>query len=393
MNTIKKLFTDLLTDLFTGSKKAFLSLVILTVHISLFTAQAATNVWDGDHTGSNSDLWSAKQNWVGNNGPPTAVDTASFGALASGNSSTPIITTASVVSNIVFGPTGPAYTLGGPSVLTVGGSIVNNSTLLQTINTALSLPNTSTINASSGSLAFGGIISGAGSLNKIGNGTATLSGANTFSGGVVVNGGTLSINNTTGSATGGGNVTVNSGSIIGTGISIGTLTLNSTTRISPGNASGPQRISTLRTGNQIWQGGSGMTWEINDATGTAGSGWDSIAITGGLTLNAIAGNQFTIDLFSLSGNSPGNAANFNPVIGYQWTILTTTTGISGFDTAAFNINTSGFSNSFTGTFLIELVNGGNGLAITYVPEPSTIALGIIGAAAMVGLSFRRRNKK
>jgi hypothetical protein len=186
-----------------------------------------------------------------------------------------------------------------------------------------------------------------------------------------------------------------SGTIRGNGIITGGLTLNSGSRISPGNASGAQRIAKLRTGSQTWEGGAAMTWEINDATGVAGIGWDQIEITGGLTLNATAGNQFTIDISSLSGTSPGNAANFDPNTSYQWTILTTTTGITGFEASAFNLTTTSFSNPLIGTsqFLIELVDGGNSLAITYVPEPSTFALGIIGAGIIVGHTLRRRNKK
>jgi fibronectin-binding autotransporter adhesin len=56
-----------------------------------------------------------------------------------------------------------------------------------------------------------------GSLEKIGNGTLTLSGANTYDGGTTIEGGNLLINNRTGSATGKGLVQVNAGGLGGRG--------------------------------------------------------------------------------------------------------------------------------------------------------------------------------
>jgi fibronectin-binding autotransporter adhesin len=64
-----------------------------------------------------------------------------------------------------------------------------------------------------------------GSLKKIGRGTLTLSGANTYAGATTVNQGGLVLENTTGSATGTGPVTVNAGTLGGSGIITGTVTV------------------------------------------------------------------------------------------------------------------------------------------------------------------------
>ena len=56
----------------------------------------------------------------------------------------------------------------------------------------------------SNALTYGGVISGAGSVTKLGAGTLTLTGANTYSGGTTITAGTLQVGNggTTGSVVG-----------------------------------------------------------------------------------------------------------------------------------------------------------------------------------------------
>ena len=58
------------------------------------------------------------------------------------------------------------------------------------------------------------LVYGAGGFVKAGGGTKILTNANTYTGGTTINGGTLQVNNTTGSGTGTGAVTVNSGGIL-----------------------------------------------------------------------------------------------------------------------------------------------------------------------------------
>jgi fibronectin-binding autotransporter adhesin len=58
-------------------------------------------------------------------------------------------------------------------------------------------------------------------LNKTGTGTAILSAANTYRGSTAISAGTLKVANTTGSATGSGAVTVNSGATLAGSGSIG----------------------------------------------------------------------------------------------------------------------------------------------------------------------------
>jgi autotransporter-associated beta strand protein len=192
-----------------------------------------------------------------------------------------------------------------------------------------------------------------GTITKDGNGRVTISGTQTATGGITVSGGTLVYN---ASNSGSGAVTVNSGgTIAGTG-SIGATTIKSGGTMSPGNSPGTQTYSNL-----TWEGGGNYNWQIHDATGAAGTGYDTFS-TGSFSITANSGSKFNVNLWSLSGVGPdtnGAAINFDSANDGSW-VLGTFSSISGFAANAFTINTasangtSGFANSFTGgTFSIS----------------------------------------
>jgi autotransporter-associated beta strand protein len=121
-----------------------------------------------------------------------------------------------------------------------------------------------TIGAANDSLTVSGVISGSatGGLNISGSGTVILTAANTYTTGTTVNSGTLLVNNTTGSGTGTGNVSVNStGTLGGTGTIAGNVTINSGGTLSPGNAS--HGTLTLGSSNLTFNAGSSGVMEIN----------------------------------------------------------------------------------------------------------------------------------
>jgi autotransporter-associated beta strand protein len=104
-----------------------------------------------------------------------------------------------------------------------------------------------TIGSNNLSTIFSGLIQDAGSITKIGGGTLTLTGANAYSGGTTITGGILLVSNASGSGTGTGPVTVNDGTLGGSGIISGAVTVgtNTNTVSSLAPSKGAKRPATL----------------------------------------------------------------------------------------------------------------------------------------------------
>jgi len=250
------------------------------------------------------------------------------------------------------------------------------------------------------------------SVTKSGSGKWILSGANTYTGATTVSAGTLVLSTAgTNNIAGSTKVTVQSGANLdvtgvasgftlasgqtldGNGTVVGNMTVAANSTLSPGNSPGTLN----QTGNQTWLDGGNYNWQIYDAAGLKGVGYDTIAITGLLDLTSLTGGtDFNINLWSLSAIGPdanGNAINFSEIT-QSWTLVTASGGISGFNATEFTINTlaangtSGFSNPFSGTFSVGVV--GNDLLLTYtVPEPGTTAM-LLAGVGMFFLLKRRR---
>ena len=169
---------------------------------------------------------------------------------------------------------------------------------------------------------------------------------------------------------------VNGGTLSGTGAVNVAVALDSLTdTLSPGNSPGTQGYGT----SQAWSSFT-YEWEVNDFTNpTAGTAFDQITITGNLALDTL--NPYVLDILSLTaGNLAGNVTNFAET-NRNWAVLSTTGGITGFNAANWNLNTTGFTNSHTGAW--SLAQSGNDLVLSYtaVPEPSTYAMLIVVGCA------------
>ncbi len=240
--------------------------------------------------------------------------------------------------------------------------------------------------AQSSSSAFTGGVSGTGGLTKSGSGTLTLAGTHTYSGATAITGGQLAL---TGSAPASAFSVDSSGTLSGTG-TLGGLTVNAGGTVSPGASPG-----TLSAGNTTFNSGGSLKWEINNATGTAGTNWDLLSISGSLTVASTSGNPFALRLTSLlANNTAGQVINFNSAQNYSYTIATASSGITGFSASAFTLDTSGFANPLNGGSW-SLAANGNNLNLNFtpsaIPEPSTYAA-ILGAVALLLAAHRRKNR-
>ena len=220
-----------------------------------------------------------------------------------------------------------------------------------------------------------GGISQVGSLSKEGAGTLTISGSNTYTGATTVAAGLLTVN---GSISSSALTTVQSGAAIGGSGTVGALVVQSGGSIAPGNSPGTLTVS----GHAVWEAGGNYNWQLLNATGAAGTGWDKLVITGRLDLTRLtSANPFKVNPWTISTfeGSTGDALNFDGGSNYSWTIATADNGITGFNANNFFINTdptngtNGFSNSYTGTFSVSV--DGNNLNLIYgpsaVPEPAS----------------------
>ena len=258
----------------------------------------------------------------------------------------------------------------------------NNSGNLFTVSGAnVSLSgNALTVNGTGNTL-ISSIISGipAGStLTKDESGTLTLTGNNIYTRGTTVNGGTLLVNNTAGSGTGTGSVTVNNAgtTLGGTGTIAGTVTVNAGGNIAPGN--GGNNTGTLQTGALTL---AGATFRV-DINGPTPGTFDQLQVnTGGVTLGnqtstlvvtvgtTLAPGQTFMILNKVSG---GNSTGIFAGIPQGGTVV-------GSDGTVFSMNYDG--------------GDGNDIVLTVVaapvPEPSTW---IGGALAIAGLVFTQRRR-
>jgi autotransporter-associated beta strand protein/T5SS/PEP-CTERM-associated repeat protein len=315
----------------------------------------------------------------------TSTSTGGTGSLTINNAAT-----ATIGGTLFMRNNSSSITVGGSSnsgTLIVGGLTNNAGT-----NPNINLANSNSILRINGSFDtnFSGNISGSGQLQKESSGTFTLSGNSTYSGNTFINNGRLLVDGQTGSNSGTGTsaVVVNTnGTLGGTGQISGNVTIQGV--IAPGT----DGIGSLKVGNTTFAAAGTYQWQLADASGNPGTGWDLLSQfgTNSLSITSTPANPFTIQVMTLNGSNPGNAANFNHTQTYTWTIAQFDS-INGFDLSRIMLDTSNFTNTTNSNFQFSLFTTDGLLQIRYgvVPEPSHILL--IGCIGM-GLGYIRRRRE
>ena len=143
-----------------------------------------------------------------------------------------------------------------------------------------------------------------GAVIKTGAGTMRLGAANTYAGGTTVSLGRLLVDNSTGSATGDGAVTVNGGVLAGTGTISGAVTINAGGTLAPGIFLGTMAIS-----NSLTLSGTALM-DLNPSLRTSDQvrGLTSVTYGGTLIASNIAGTINTSNAFKLFSANSYNGA-------------------------------------------------------------------------------------
>jgi alpha-L-rhamnosidase len=227
--------------------------------------------------------WNAASNWNPGTAFPNSAQSAAIINNGITANQTVILNQSVTVGSLWVGAPGGSY-----NVAANGGTLTFDNTPASASITQLITSRGDTISApiinngslaitnlSANSFALSGNISGAANGIAV-NGGVTLSGANTYSGGTAVGGGTLLVNNTSGSGTGSGPVTVGNGAGLGgAGFISGAVTIQSGGNLTPGSPLGALTFGSTLT----LAGGSATIMAVSQAPLTNAAA----VVLGGLT--------------------------------------------------------------------------------------------------------------
>jgi autotransporter-associated beta strand protein len=359
---------------------SFIAGISLTA-ISPALAGNGVDVWTGN-AGDNN--WGTAGNWTGVNAPPIAGDAPAFGAQGNGslllNNN---IAAATSFLGLTFDAGAPSFTLNGNSVTTTGG-IVDYSANPETINLAIILNGTHSINATNGAImTLDGVLSGSSDgITKTGGGTVSLNGSavNTYTGTTTVNAGLLLenfsnlgatanlISSSSALAFGGGTLQIEGNASSASSQSFASTTLNagaSTVSVAPSSGSANPTVAlggfTTAAGGIVVINGpaySSAPTTTSGQTGSAGNGSTTGLQVATATITTTSGSANQIfqsassgdaayycygtvglyDLAAVNGSSPFTIVGFSQISSSTSGVGTAGDGSYYLETSSFDVN-------------------------------------------------------
>lgn len=273
-------------------------------------------------------------------------------------------------STVDYQSTGGSIQFGGTTSSTSFGGLKGDKDLL--LQNTASTPGAValTLGGNNQSNTYSGVLSGPGSIIKVGTGTQTFTAENTYTGGTIINEGIILANSPTGSSLGSGTVTIGADGTLG---GIGRVAPSAGNdiivdgRISPGANSVGTLTFALNEGSQlIFNENSILEFTLGTASDlilfeTTG---DWLTGSGNVTLNLTLGEGFDYE---------NSYVIFENVITDGFTLA----DVTGIDKDLWTYSFTREGNNYV-------------LSFNAIPEPSVIALGTLGLAAVLFLRRRTR---
>jgi autotransporter-associated beta strand protein len=341
----------------------------------IITSLAGSSVWTAGGANAN---WSNAANWGGSVPGTDGLTNLVFSTSGSGTTVNDFVSAQFAGINFTTGAS--AFTLTGNSIGLLG-DLVNNSSMLQTVNLNLALPSgvvtSFKTTPGGGDLLVGGVIFGgsAAGLNVTGGGAVTLTASNTLGGSVTISAGTLQLGNggTTGSIDQASGVTDNGTLVFNRSDSSVTFAVNIT---------GSGAVVQSGSGTLVMAGSNSYTGGTSFGASLLRLGNATAIGTGALTTNG-----GTLDL---AGYSPsvGPLSSNNPA-----SLVTTTSAAQvRFTTTLTGGNSTTYAGNLTdGVGTLALAVAGSGELLLTGNNSFSGGATISGATLQMGSAFALGN--